>query len=172
MHVVCVCMHAHVHFIGRALPFYRPPILHPTSLGGVCTMAESSKPRPLLRGSSKIAITVKHMKRDQGDRRKSRQTLVGTDALKDKQVTPSVLKATSMHVCKCIFVLVYIAKTKGREGSQESHIGCTSPAYIRCHCNKVRHGRHCSGGFHARRHSSLFNFNKCDLLLPMSSLHL
>lgn len=105
-------------------------------------MAESSKPRPLLRGSSKVAITVKHMKRDQGDRRKSRQTLVNTDALKDKQVSTTSHSTELLLAFFQISVFCIIAKAKGGERSQARHFGCTSPAYIWCHCNKAGHGGH------------------------------
>ncbi len=49
-------------------------------------MADSKPKPPLTRAGSKVAITVKHMKRDQTDRRKTRQSLANTDAIKDRQV--------------------------------------------------------------------------------------
>ena len=62
-----------------------PPSLEAYLRAAAQTMADS-KPKPLARAGSKVAITVKHMKRDQTDRRKTRHTLGNTDAIKDKQV--------------------------------------------------------------------------------------
>lgn len=103
-------------------------------------MAESQEEVPS-RKSSKVAVTRKHLRRDQAqEKRKGRHSIVNTDHIKERQV--SIICVYNFDV----FLLILVAKTKRRKGSKTRNIGQSSSTSVCIHSNQVGYG-----GWRSRR---------------------